>query len=448
MKFSKFIWLFVGATTALLALQAFWLYNTYQLHLSEIKDSTNKIFIEAIEKEMELRFIELDRKLRELPKGTETIVASFDISTEDEGVMSFYFIATQISLEAQNYSFDLSCLDSIYSSLLNKAKYPVEYQIIYTDSTHTVIETAGQKTAENFKTDMIPIVNGRTVQALVKISSPAVFRNMLTVLILSALMVIFIVGCLIYEVNIYRNQQYLALLRENFTQALTHDLKTPLSTIHSVLVQLNKGFLDQNPEMKNKFTEIAIEQSINLQAMVSRILTVAYINEKEIRFDKEAIDLQQIIQSLIDKFSVKIGKPVQFTFQYDLKDRIVYANKLYLTNAISNLIDNAIKYSGNSVQIDIECKAIDNQIHIKVKDNGFGISKNDRQKIFQKFERGAEIKRNSITGFGLGLNYVKQVIEAHGGVVVLASKEGEGSEFTITIPIVLTSFEEDMFQKI
>jgi two-component system phosphate regulon sensor histidine kinase PhoR len=331
--------------------------------------------------------------------------------------------------------------------MLNQASYPFKYQLIYTDSTHTVIETAGVDGTKGFKTDIIPVVNGTKVQAIVKISPPVVFRNMITVLILSALMFIFIIGCLIYEVNIYQNQKYLALLRENFTQALTHDLKTPLSTIHSVLDQLSKGVLDKVPEIKNKFIGIAIEQSINLQAMVNQILTIAYIDKKEILLNKEIFDLKQVIQSLIDKFGVKNGKTIEFSLQYDLKDGIVYADKLYLTNAISNLIDNAIKYSGDSVCIDIECKTVDNQIHIKVKDNGFGISKSDRQKIFQKFERGAEIKRNSISGFGLGLNYVKRIIEAHGGVVALSSKEGAGSEFTMTIPVVLTPIKNELYQE-
>jgi two-component system phosphate regulon sensor histidine kinase PhoR len=209
---------------------------------------------------------------------------------------------------------------------------------------------------------------------------------------------------------------------------------------------LGKGVLDSNPETKSKFTDIAIEQSLNLQAMVNQILTVAYIDKKEIILNKEPIDLPHTIQSLINKFSVKGGKPVKFTAGYDLRDEVVYADLLHLTNAVSNLIDNAIKYSGDSVEIDIECKVIDKQVHIKIKDNGLGISKSDQQKIFERFERGAEIKRNSISGFGLGLNYVKQVTEAHGGVVAVSSEEGKGSEFTITIPIVFTLLENDIIR--
>jgi two-component system phosphate regulon sensor histidine kinase PhoR len=187
--------------------------------------------------------------------------------------------------------------------------------------------------------------------------------------------------------------------------------------------------------MKEQFNEIAIEQVVRLQAMVNQVLTLAYSNSKQLDLKREDIDIRQMIGSLITKFSVEKDKEIQFTEKYDLKHVVVHADALYLSNAISNLIDNAIKYSGESVQIGIECTVGDKLIHIRVKDNGFGISQKDQQKIFERFERGAEIKRNYVSGFGLGLNYVKEVIEAHGGVVALSSREGYGSEFTITIPV-------------
>ncbi|MDR0836109.1 MAG: HAMP domain-containing histidine kinase [Tannerella sp.] len=389
---------------------------------------------------MNLRFAALDKKMKELPKGTETPIIAFDDTYIKKDAITYYFLATQILLDTLNFPLNLSCLDSIYSSLLFKAKYPVKYQLFYTDSINTVIETAGDKITAGFETETVPVVNGRKVQAIVKITPPAVIRNMISVLILSALMILLIIACLLYEFKIYQNEKYLALLKENFTNALTHDLKTPLSSIHSVLMQLNNNSLDGRPEVKSKFTEIAIEQTLNLQAVINQILTVAYLEKKKITFNKEPVDLPHIIQTLIDKFSVKDGKPVKFHADYDLKDAMIEADVLHLTNAISNLIDNAVKYSGDSVQIEFVCKTVNEQVHIKIKDNGFGIPKNDQPKIFDRFDRGAEIKRNSISGFGLGLNYVRQVIEAHGGAVALSSKEGEGSEFTITLPVEINTF--------
>jgi two-component system phosphate regulon sensor histidine kinase PhoR len=287
---------------------------------------------------------------------------------------------------------------------------------------------------KGFKTTVVPIINGEKVYAIVKITAPVVFRNMFAILTVSILIFFFIIACMIYEIKIFLNQHYINQLRENFTHALTHDMKTPLAATHSVLIQLENGTLNKNPDLRQRFISIAIEQTLNLQAIVNRILTLTYIESKQLIINKQSIDLQEIIQRLIDKFTVKSNKKIGFQTFYDFKDRVVYADPFYLDNAISNLIDNAIKYSGESVKIDIECTIEEKYIHIRVKDNGFGISSNDQLRIFKRFERGAEIKRNQISGFGIGLNYVQQVIEAHEGNVTVLSQEGVGSEFIITLP--------------
>lgn len=219
------------------------------------------------------------------------------------------------------------------------------------------------------------------------------------------------------------------------TYALTHDMKTPLGTIHTVLDQSAKGLLDNHPEMKTKFMHIAIEQILNLQALINQILTVAYIEQRKLSLHKQPVNLPSIIQALVDKFSVKQNKGIRFSTLYELNNGTLYADPFYLANAISNLIDNAIKYSGNNVDIDIRATERGKQVYIHVKDNAFGISEKDQKIIFNRFERGGEIKRKSASGFGIGLSYVKSVVEAHGGGIALSSKEGEGSEFVITLPL-------------
>jgi two-component system phosphate regulon sensor histidine kinase PhoR len=144
-----------------------------------------------------------------------------------------------------------------------------------------------------------------------------------------------------------------------------------------------------------------------------------------------------MINSLIDKFTVRSDKVIEFSQKYDLNKKPIYADPFYLENAISNLIDNAIKYSGNAVKIDIECVTEDKHVYIRIKDNGFGISKKDQQKMFNRFERSAEVKRKRICGFGLGLNHVKHIIEAHKGSIALVSQKGVGSEFTVSIPLFI-----------
>ncbi|MDR1631579.1 MAG: HAMP domain-containing histidine kinase [Dysgonamonadaceae bacterium] len=378
-------------------------------------------------------FVEAE-KCSECPNDL-TYEYKYDENKGDLISQQFDFI--QQILFYEGVFFNLTKVDSIYAASLHENNIHVQYRLNYTDSLGNNIKSRGANIDKGFQTTIIPIVNGTTAGAIVKISSPAIFQSMLKILIVSILIFFFIIACMIYEVKVFLTQRQLYQLWNNFVHALSHDMKTPLATIHSVLVQLDNGSLDVHPEMKNKFSVIAIEQTLNLQSIVNQILTVAYINQKQLVLNKQEINLPEMIHSLIDKFTVVKEKDITFYEKYDLKEKPVYADHFYLENAISNLIDNAIKYSGNAVKINIECTAGDKQIYIDIKDNGFGISKNDQQKIFDCFERGVEIKRKRISGFGLGLNYVKCVIEAHGGAIALVSREGVGSEFTITIPTYL-----------
>jgi two-component system phosphate regulon sensor histidine kinase PhoR len=143
-----------------------------------------------------------------------------------------------------------------------------------------------------------------------------------------------------------------------------------------------------------------------------------------------------MIKELEDRFSVSTDKQVSIHSSIDIDQyQSIYVDSTLIKNAIANLIDNAIKYSGDPVNINIKCYTTNQQIHISIEDNGFGISDEDKDKIFGKFERGAAVGRKGAKGFGLGLNYVKQVVKAHGGIVLLFSNKGKGSIFSLVIPL-------------
>ena len=438
MKLSNLLLLFALALICLFSLQALWLHYSYQLHLKRVKESINSIFYQAVDKEMDQRFFELEKKVKNDFSNTDVRADSFDVGynkVESKSVVSQQTEIIQQLMKGYDIGFNMNSVDSIFHLLMQSNGYSFRYQIDYTDLSGKIIETIGQNIDNGFKTDVLSIINGEKTYAIVRISAPVVFKNMLAVLCISILIFFFIIVCLIYEIKIFINQHHLIQIRENFTHALTHDMKTPLATIHAVLIQTESENMNKNPELRKKFNEIAIDQVLNLQAVVNQILTLAYIEKKQLSLNKQVIDLPEMIQSLIDKFTVKSNKTIAFQTVYDLKDSRIYADPLYLNNAITNLIDNAIKYSGDPVLIEINCSAGENQVGIHVKDNGFGISSNDQLKIFKRFERGAEIRRNRISGFGIGLNYVQQVIEAHGGIVTVLSQEGIGSEFIITLPV-------------
>jgi len=440
MKLSNLLLIFALALICLFSLQVIWLHYSYQLHLQRMKDSINSIFYQAIDKEMDQRFFELEKKAKENFSNINIRIDSFDVANskaKSKSVVSQQTEIVQQLMKGYDIRFNMNCVDSIFHLLLESNRYPFQYQINYTDSTGRIVETSGSRMIEKgFKTNILPIVNGEKIYAIVKISMPVVFKNMIVVLCVSVLILLLIIACFIYEIKIFINQRHLIQLRENFTHALTHDMKTPLATIHSVLIQIENENMNKNPDMLKKFNTIAIDQVLNLYAIINQILTLAYIEKKQISLNKQLIDLPEMIHSLTDKFTVKFNKTIVFQTVYDLnlENCKIYADPFYLNNAISNLIDNAVKYSGNPVQIEIKVSVGEKQMEIHVKDNGYGISANDQLKIFKQFERGAEIKRNRISGFGIGLNYVQQVVEAHGGIVTVLSQEGIGSEFIITLP--------------
>lgn len=433
----RYAWsLFVMAIFLLLLSQTFWLYNTYIIHKEEIVDNLNITLKEAVGKELDARFLYSEQKEKdqsEEPKKVFRFVLDSS-NIEATGIISQQEVAMQHLMLFENIHFDLSALDSIYKSMLVQKGIQVEYAICYKDSTQTLANT-GKEALFGVSSIKIPIVNGTEVQAVFAITLPLVLKEMLGILVVSMLMLFLIVACLIYEMRVIFTQRRLAKLRDDFSHALIHDMKTPLGTIYMAVDQWGKGNLDGKPELRTKFCETAMAQVLGLQALVDKILTIARMEQNKLTLERRITDVPAMIHGLVDKFKVQAGKNVRFEVDIQMEDCSVVADPTYLQNAISNLIDNAIKYSGDSVDIWINCRTEKEQLFIEVADNGLGISAKDQQKIFEKFERGAAVWRKGAKGFGLGLNYVKRVMEAHEGTVSISSMEGEGSAFILYMPL-------------
>jgi two-component system phosphate regulon sensor histidine kinase PhoR len=172
-----------------------------------------------------------------------------------------------------------------------------------------------------------------------------------------------------------------------------------------------------------------------LLALVNKLLTISKLENKKLILNKQPINLVPIIDDLVEKAKAKTDKNIDFIV--DLLAKHVLADEQYLSEAISNLIDNAIKYSKEEIKISITSHCTDKYVLLKVRDNGIGISKEDQHIIFDKFGRAAiheQNRKGGVSGFGLGLNYVDQVMQAHGGKVSVSSEMGQYSEFTLYIP--------------
>lgn len=273
---------------------------------------------------------------------------------------------------------------------------------------------------------------------------PELLRRLSPLFLASAIILILFGAILLRLLRYLDEQRLMAELRNDFSYAMVHDMKSPLSSIIMGARFLHSGKVDDKPQIKEKYYSIIESEAEHLLALVNKLLTISKLENKKLILNKQPVDLEPMINDIVEKANTKTDKPVSFTI--DLLTKHVTADEQHLSEAISNLIDNAIKYSkpagadgaeAPAIQICITSQSNDKFVLLKVRDNGIGISKDEQRIIFDKFGRAAVHEQNrkgGVSGFGLGLNYVDQVMQAHGGKVTVQSELDKYSEFTLYIP--------------
>ena len=275
----------------------------------------------------------------------------------------------------------------------------------------------------------------RGIQLALNDPYPTLAKRLSPLFLASAIILILFGAILLRLLRYLDEQKLMADLRNDFSYAMVHDMKSPLSSIIMGARFLHSGKVDDKPEIKEKYFTIIESEADHLLALVNKLLTISKLENKKLILNKQNVNLEPVIDDLIEKAKAKTEKNIDFTV--DLLTKHVWADEQYLSEAISNLIDNAIKYSKDEIKINITSHSSDKYVLLKVLDNGIGISKEDQLIIFDKFGRAAiheHNRRGGVSGFGLGLNYVDQVMQAHGGKVTVNSEKDQYSEFTLYIP--------------
>ena len=275
----------------------------------------------------------------------------------------------------------------------------------------------------------------RGIQLALNNPYPTLARRLSPLFLASAIILILFGAILLRLLRYLDEQKMMADLRNDFSYAMVHDMKSPLSSIIMGSRFLHSGKVDDKPEIKEKYFSIIEGEANHLLALVNKLLTISKLENKKLILHKQDVNLESIIDDVVEKAKTKTDKPLDFTV--DLLIKHVLADEQYLSEAISNLVDNAIKYSKDEINISITTQNSDKYVLLKVRDNGIGISKEDQRIIFDKFGRAAiheQNRKGGVSGFGLGLNYVDQVMQAHGGKVTVSSEKDQYAEFTLFIP--------------
>jgi two-component system phosphate regulon sensor histidine kinase PhoR len=215
---------------------------------------------------------------------------------------------------------------------------------------------------------------------------------------------------------------------------MTHELKTPLSTLTVAGKTLEMEQIRTNEAKIIETAKLIGKQSVHLNQLINMILEISMWERTQFQLDKKTIDIEEIMNDVVDSFKSGVGNNASIKQKYNFRGAKVDLDIVYFTTLLNNLLSNAVKYSDKEPEIEVEGFTTENNICVKVVDNGIGINKFDQKHIFDKFYRAPTGNIHKFKGLGLGLYYVKKIAEAHGGDVTVNSRPGKGSTFSITIP--------------
>jgi len=253
--------------------------------------------------------------------------------------------------------------------------------------------------------------------------------------IFSSLVLLVVTIFFAYTMFVILKQKRLSEIQKDFINNMTHEFKTPISTIAISSEVLKNPEITKKPERLLNYATIIQDESKRLLNQVERVLQMAVTDKGEVKLKKEKVNVNEVIDLAISNLMPAL-KDRQGKVSCELKAEkpIIEADRLHLTNIIYNLLDNAIKYCRKIPRIKISTINRKDGILIQLIDNGIGVKQDEQNKIFEKFYRVPTGNLHDVKGFGLGLNYVKIMVEAHNGYIQLKSKYQTGSQFNIFLP--------------
>jgi len=264
-----------------------------------------------------------------------------------------------------------------------------------------------------------------------------IFSDMTILPVMSGLFLMVLVFSFFFTIYSLFKQKKLSEMKTDFVNNMTHEFKTPISTISASSEMLIREPINTSPDKVVKYAKIIFDENTRLRNLVERVLQIATVEKGDVKIKMKELDLHEILNDCIKNFSVQVQERDGSINSYlHAKQSVIRADRAHLVNVFNNLLDNANKYSPEKPNITITTQNTTNSVKIMFKDKGVGIRKEDRQHIFKKFHRLQTGDIHDVKGFGIGLFYVKAVVEEMGGLISVTSEKDQGSVFTIEFPLI------------
>ncbi len=437
------IWLGVISITAILFIQIFWIRKTIQIQentieIQEKEDSLN------LRQFAERTNIALRDVLKQLPGSS---VNKLNLYGAVKQIRSNYFVVDiqeellpdylerVLKLEFYNQSINQDFIYGIYDcftdSIVFGDRILFQKNKGYTNENDTIVEKTAEKLA--WKTDghyftvLFPKVGEGAIEKVSISASPWWYLFFIIVVVL-----IFFV----FSINLILKQKRLSEIKNDFINNMTHELKTPIATIGISSEAMLKPDFANNPERLTKYAEIIFKENKRLENQVERVLNVAKLDKDKLHLKKSSCDMHSLLLEAKESFDLFPNEEsIDVQLELLASKSKISLDEVHITNIIYNLVDNAKKYNTSSQpSISIKTENHKNGIQLTFTDNGIGIKREDQRAIFEKFYRVPTGNIHDVKGFGLGLYYVKIVIEAHLGTISVKSSIEKGASFIIFLP--------------
>jgi len=387
--------------------------------------------------------ISADKKLRAKKDSSRVFSFVTNRRKEGEGFLRFLY-----RVDSLRDTLRLSALDSAFTVFLQREKISVPFTILKTKADSADIERfdvegppfePGHPVRVKNISMNSKVTTGFVNPVTYELKLGNIFPFVIKKITLPLLFSVFLIGLTIISlVFLYRNlqkQRRLTLLKNDFISNVTHELKTPIATVGVAIEALKNFNAINDPERTREYLDISQNELNRLSMLVDKVLKLSMFENHELVLKKEKFDLATIVREVTGSFQLQFEKKqAQCVVEKQGDDFSLFADKMHITSVIYNLVDNALKYSPEKPVITIGLKDNAGDVGLSVSDNGIGIPPEYRTRIFDKFFRVPAGDTHNVKGYGLGLSYVAQVIEKHGGTVTVESEKEKGSTFKINLP--------------
>ena len=365
------------------------------------------------------------------------------IKKDSSKLSNLEFFTSKVVISITNDTLNLKTIDSMLYKEIKQKSIDLEYNLSFKETKKSnplrkkqiVVESdinqeiAADSTAITIASTSSLLPKNSTVTMTFKNDTWVIFQRMFGGIIISLILVLAVIACLFYLLNVIKQQKQLAEVKNDLISNITHEFKTPISTIGVALESLQNFEAIEDKNKTKNYLNMSNLQLSKLNNMVEKLLETATLDSEHLELKKSEYDISEVVRTISEKHSFNNQDKA---FKFHIEPNIVAdVDVFHFENAINNIIDNAFKYGGNEVQLKLRAKQ--KNIEVSISDNGNTLNKDSKERIFEKFYRVPKGNTHDVKGFGIGLYYTKKIIQKHGGTIQLSLKPNL-TTFKIKLP--------------